>query len=128
MTRADRLALVALPAYWLVLFTATHYPRVPLPDQVPHGDKVVHFAAFALLALLYWRFAVALHRPLGPRFAWATAVVLIAYAALDEYLQQFVGRFTDLHDFFANAAGILAVVVVAELRRRRRSREPSVRP
>jgi VanZ family protein len=101
---------IALVAYWIALFAATHYPRIPIPGEVPHGDKLVHFTAFGLLAFLF-RKAV----PLG---VWPSAAILIAYAALDEWLQQFVGRFTDPIDFVANAAGIVTVLVVLQLRRR----------
>ena len=117
-TRWDRAALVALPAYWVLLFVATHYPRVPIPGEIPHGDKLVHFTAFGLLAFLYWRLAKAVGRA-GKHFVWYTAALLIAYAALDEYLQQFFGRYTDVMDFAANTAGIVAVLVALELYRRR---------
>lgn len=119
-TRWQHAARIALPAYWLLLFVATHYPRVRIPGEVPHGDKLVHFTAFGLLAFLYWQFARA-RREVGQRFVWSSAAVLIAYAALDEYLQQFVGRFTDVLDFVADAAGIVAVLAVLELHRRWRA-------
>ena len=116
--RWARAAQIALPVYWVALFVATHYPRVPVPGEIPHGDKLVHFAAFGLLALLFWQFVKA-RRPLGPRFVFAAAGVLVPYAALDEWLQQFVGRFTDLADFLANTAGIVVTLAVLELARRK---------
>ncbi len=112
------MALVALPAYCVLLFVATHYPRVRIPGEIPNSDKAVHFTVFGLLAFLYWHFAAA-RRLLGARFAWVSAGVLVAYAAVDEYLQQFFGRDTDIVDFAANTAGILAVLTALELRRRR---------
>ncbi|MBA3454936.1 MAG: VanZ family protein [Deltaproteobacteria bacterium] len=117
----ERAALIALPVYWIALFIATHYPRVAIPGEIPHSDKLIHFSAFGLLAFLFWRFEQA-RRAIGSRFVWAGGLALIAYAALDEYLQQFVGRFTDLNDFIANAAGIVVVLTILELIRRRRSR------
>lgn len=120
MSRWDRAELVALPAYWVLLFAATHYPRVRIPGEVPHGDKLLHFAAFGLLAGLFWWFARA-RRRVTPRLPWLAAAVLIPYAALDEYLQQFVGRFTDVNDFIANTAGIVAVLAALEVHRRWRS-------
>ncbi len=119
-----RLALVALPLYWLALFIATHYPRLRLPDEIPQSDKIAHVTAFALLTLLVWAFAQARH-PIGPRFAWISALGLVAYAALDEWLQQFVGRYTDIADFFANASGIATVSIVLEVLRRRSRRGAS---
>lgn len=117
----DRAALVAFPVYWIALFAATHYPRVPLPGELPQGDKLVHFAAFGVLAFLFWHFVRA-RRPLGDRFAWVSGISLVAYAAFDEYLQQFVGRHTDPMDFAANTAGIVCILAILELSRRRRHR------
>jgi VanZ family protein len=109
---------VALPAYWIALFAATHYPRVPVPGELPHSDKALHFAAFGLLALLLWRRLAARDRPLTARSVWIAALVLGAYATLDEYTQQFVGRYSDLADWAANLAGIACVLAALELRRR----------
>jgi VanZ family protein len=120
-TAWDRAALFALPAYWIALAIATHYPRVTIPDQVPGNDKLVHFTAFGLLAFLRWRFEHAL-RPIGARFVWTAGAVLIAYAALDEYLQKYFGRFTDPLDFLANTSGIVVVLTILEIDRRRRIR------
>jgi VanZ family protein len=117
-----RLALVALPLYWVALFIATHYPRVRLPGEIPQGDKILHFSAFGLLAVLFWAFT-RVRRKIGPHFVWGSAAGLVAYAGLDEWLQQFVGRYTDLNDFFANAAGITTVSIVLELLRRRSERK-----
>ena len=119
-TRWQHAAQIALPVYWLLLFVATHYPRVQIPGEIPHSDKLVHFMAFGVLALLYWQFA-RVRRGVGPRLVWSSAAVLLAYAALDEYLQQFVGRFTDVLDFVADAAGIVAVLAILELHRRWRA-------
>ncbi len=126
-SRRDRAALIALPAYWIALFIATHYPRVRIPDQIPGNDKLVHFTAFGLLAFLRWRFELA-RRPIGNRFVWVTTGVLILYAAFDEYVQQFVGRFTDPLDFLANAGGIIGVLAVLELHRRWRPLPENTKP
>ena len=109
---------IALPIYWIVLLAATHYPRVPMPGEIPQSDKVLHFAAFGLLAFLLWRFMAARPRPLTAASVWIAAAVLVPYAALDEYTQQFVGRYTDLADAIADVAGILCVLAVLEVRRR----------
>ncbi len=115
------LALVALPVYWVALFIATHYPRVRLPDEIPQSDKIAHFSAFGLLTLLFWAFTRVRHQ-IGPRFVWVSAPGLVAYAAFDELLQQFVGRYTDVDDFLANASGIATVSIILELLRRRSER------
>lgn len=109
----------ALPAYWVFLFTSTHLPRLRVPLPTPAADKVLHLAAFGLLAFLFWRCAEAIRRPVSPTFVWFALIVLAAYAAVDEYLQSFVGRSADLADWLANVVGIGAVLGVLEWRRRR---------
>lgn len=115
--RWDRIWLLALPLYVIALFVATHYPRITIPGDIPQSDKLVHFVAFALLAFLWWRFIAALGHE-SSRLLVASAVGLLAYAALDEYLQQFVGRHTDVMDFLADGAGIVGVLAVIALARR----------
>ncbi len=114
MTWRRRIWIIALPVYWVALFTATHYPRVRIPGEIPHSDKLVHFGAFGVLAFLFWR----AWQPQNARFVGWAAPLLIAYAALDEWLQQFFGRFTDFNDFIANSAGIVVVLGVLETVRR----------
>jgi len=108
----------ALPAYWVFLFCATHFPRPRLPGELPAADKLVHVVGFGLLAFLFWRFAESFNRDLSARFFWLALLVLSAYAAADEYLQQFVNRQTSRLDWLADVAGILLVLVPLELRRR----------
>lgn len=109
--------LRVLPAYWVFLFCTTHFPRLQIDNAPPQSDKVLHFVAFGMLAFLFWRFFEATGA-VGPIFAWIAVVVLVFYAGVDEYLQQFVGRSTDWEDFFADSTGILVVLLVLELRRR----------
>jgi VanZ family protein len=111
----------ALPVCWLALAAVTHYPQVRIPGE--DTDKVVHFVAFALLAVLFWMFFAAGKRALAPWFVAAAAVVLVAYASIDEYTQRFVGRDSNWSDWVANLAGIGFALLGLELHRRlRRSR------
>jgi VanZ family protein len=109
---------IALPIYWVALIAATHYPRVPLPQDISNSDKIAHFGAFGLLAVLLWRFFAT--RALTNASVWIAAAVLVPYAALDEYTQQFVGRHSDIADWIADVAGIVVVLAIVELRRRTR--------
>ncbi|HEY5927697.1 MAG TPA: VanZ family protein [Kofleriaceae bacterium] len=111
---------VALPVYWIALAAATHYPRVRVPDEIPKSDKVLHFSAFAILALLFWLLLAARKRT-SATTVWIAALVLIPYASLDEYTQRFVGRDSDYFDWIANLAGITCVLVAAEIHRRVRA-------
>ncbi len=110
----------ALPTYWIFLFCLTHLPKLSLGTRVPENtDKLAHFVAFALLAFVYWRFNESFARPVSARFVWAAALLLSAYAALDEYLQQYVNRTPSINDWLANVAGIVTVLATFEIRRRR---------
>lgn len=110
---------VALSVYWIALVLATHYPTVQIPGEFSYRDKVVHFGAFALLALLVYRVVATRARAAA---VWLTAVVLVPYAALDEYTQQFVGRDTDLLDWFADVGGIALALAALAIGRRRAAR------
>jgi VanZ family protein len=92
---------VILAIAWL-----SHQPSLKPPFQLfPHQDKVFHFLEFAGLGLALHvnRDLKALSR-VGPRL-----LAGLGWAALDEIHQRFVpGRFCDLADFLADAAGLLA--------------------
>ena len=117
----------ALPAYWLFLFSVTHLPFLRLGGPIESPDKVAHVVAFGLLAFLFWRFAETLQRPLTDRFVYIAAFSLIAYGAFDEYLQQFVGRGTDLDDWLCDTGGIVVVLALLEWRRRKARRRAAAR-
>ncbi len=106
----------ALPAYWLFLFLSTHLPQLTLPGA--GSDKITHVVGFGLLALLFWKFCESFGRPLPDWFVLAAAIVLAAYAALDEWTQQFVGRGTDWQDWLADTVGIGLALGALEWRRR----------
>ncbi|WP_153558765.1 VanZ family protein [Roseimaritima sediminicola] len=111
-----RLAPILLGVYWILLFTGTHLPSVPMP-QVQHLDKVQHFVAFAGLAfLLAW--AIPAHQR-DPRTKMIFAfLVAICYGLFDELTQQFVGRHTDMMDFAADCGGALMGVLIYRLAKR----------
>jgi VanZ family protein len=114
-----------LPAYWIFLFLATHLPNLRTGGP-PQSDKVMHFVAFGILAFLYWRCFESVSSALGPAFVWTALPVLVAYAGLDEYLQQFVERSSDWEDFAANVVGIVITFALLEWQRRRRDRAAAV--
>ncbi|MEW6252304.1 MAG: VanZ family protein [Planctomycetota bacterium] len=116
-----------LPAYWIFLAACTHFPNLRLGGGIPESDKLAHTAAFGLLAFLFWRFAETLRRPASHRLVWQAWLCLAAYAAVDEWTQQFIGRNVDLTDWLFNVLGsgaVLAVLEVLRLRRAARLRSP----
>jgi VanZ family protein len=111
-----------LAGYWLALFAATHVPkRLPVP-RVDHWDKLAHFSAFALLALLLsaaWQSGAGQLNWRHLRAAW---VVLILYGAFDEWTQPLVGRDASFFDWLADslgsAVGLAAFAWLAKAMRR----------
>lgn len=109
----------ALPTYWMLLFALTHLPRLEFDVGVADSDKYAHALAFAGLAFLYWRAVATAYPPRSVRFAVAAGLVLLVYAGVDEWLQQFTGRSVDVRDWLYGAGGIVAALVALELLRRR---------
>jgi VanZ family protein len=99
-----RIAILLLAAYWLLLVTATHIPKVPEPLEFRTSDKVQHLVAYATLAVL-----AAVTWSLAWPFGWRQALVLLALIAahgvLDEVTQPIVGRTADVLDWFADVTG-----------------------
>lgn len=123
----DRWYRHTLPAYWVFLFSVTHLPQLRPPVSLPESDKLAHFVAYALLAFLLWRFRESFGRPVSSSFIWLAAVGLVAFAAVDEYTQPFVGRDASWLDWVCDAAGVLSVLTVLEWRRRSAKRLDSSR-
>ncbi len=125
--------------YWVSLFVVMHVPvEGGGPTLVPHGDKIIHFGLYYLLARLGGRHQLAARRrqraagfslrghprglkPAAHCLLWA--VVYAAYAALDEWLQPFVGRTMSLGDWIADLIGISLATLTIALQRR--SAEPT---
>jgi VanZ family protein len=86
-----------------------------LSDHI--GRKVVHFAEYALLAVLWWR---ALRTRMSARTAMFAAVAIAsAYAATDELHQAFVhGRHGTPLDWLIDTAGATLAMVRVRTRRR----------
>lgn len=120
MDRSKRLlSLWFWVGFWVALFVATHVPvssAGPLPLR--HGDKVLHFGLYFLLAYLGGRYHRAIGRlSLTRLLVWAVAYC--AYAALDEWLQQFVKRGMSLTDWVWDVIGVLVATAILATTRRR---------
>jgi VanZ family protein len=103
---------LALASYWLSLFVATHLPNnVPI---LPSGrsDKLMHFAAYAILAALLattWQLAAG---HLTVRHLVVLWIAVVLYGAVDEWTQIPVGRDCNLWDWIADALGALTALAV----------------
>jgi VanZ family protein len=98
-------AIVVLVVYWGALFVATHTPDIGDGQLFQYADKVAHACAYALLA---WMAAMVLrvfHWPLR----WICVCVFVVcatYGAIDEWLQQYTKRRSDINDWLADIIGI----------------------
>lgn len=119
-----RLTAAVTSIYWTALAITTHAPLKPEQFEAdfelpPWSDKVYHFGAFGLLAVLlaltlsvydHWKQTGATWQ----KRALQIVVVLVAYAALDELTQPLTNRYCDVWDWATDAAG--AIVGVAAYR------------
>lgn len=99
-----RTSVIALVAYWLVLITATHIPKVPEPLGFRPSDKLVHLAAYAVLGALVG-LVCSQYRRLRFWLAVVLLIVLAVHGALDEVTQPLVGRHADVADWCADILG-----------------------
>ena len=107
-----------LPAYWVYLFCITHFPGLQVRMGSLPIDKVLHALFFGLLAFLFWRFAETFRKPAPGWLALVALVWIGAYAAADEWTQDYFRRGTDPEDWVADMVGVAAVLGVLEWRRR----------
>jgi len=101
-TRTWRVAILSL--YWAFIFTGTHLPPSPIVRLAgPLPDWLMHGAIFAGLGwLVAWTWG---RSPLGRGRAIRLYLLLIGYAAMDEWTQPLVGRQCELRDWMADAVG-----------------------
>jgi len=109
-----RVLLVLLIGYWIALFVGTHWPQLP-HFGVSASDKILHFAAYAGLAVLMtaalcWGRPAKLSRPV------VIFLVLCVYGAFDEITQMPIrGRTADRYDWYMDVLGALVGVVLGSL-------------
>jgi VanZ family protein len=99
-----RIAILLLAAYWLLLITATHIPKVPEPLGFRTSDKVQHLVAYGTLAVLAaWVWS--LLRPFGWRQALLLLALVASHGVFDEVTQPIFGRNADVLDWYADVTG-----------------------
>lgn len=119
---------IATGAYWAVLFTLTHVPKLPPP---PGGmsDKGAHFLAYGGLAgalfLTLWAY-----RPTWGWLGWRVLAICAAYGAVDEWTQAipFIHRSCDIRDWLADMGGTLVAITVLSVVRWAARRAVARRP
>ena len=107
-----KLCMAALAVYWLALSVATHVPS-DFPAMPPaRTDKIVHAAAFAVLAWLLartWQLSAGQLNGSHLRAAW---LAIVLYAAADELTQPWFGRTCSLADWLADLLGAAGGIVL----------------
>ena len=92
--------------YMALIFWASSGPTtIPFQQNVPHVDKLLHLAAYAVLGVLL---CLPSHRLTRSIFwsAWFAVLAAGLYGLSDEIHQSFVpGRSDDLYDLIADMAG-----------------------
>lgn len=119
ISKRQTLLKVLFGLYFLTLFAATHLPVPELLEvAVSMYDLLFHGAAYFVLAVLAilvfcWDFkpqfkgiSDAFGLKPARQAPWTLALLLIGYAALDEYLQGFVNRYPDVRDWLADSVGV----------------------
>lgn len=96
--------IVALPVYWIAIFTATHIRHIP--DWMVNNkmsDMTLHFLCYFVLTFLFW---TALSpgqkvnwKKLKP---WIVTLIILGYGVFDEFSQGFVGRGVELKDYIGD--------------------------
>jgi VanZ family protein len=105
LLREPRIWQAMLAIYWLALFVSTHLPQATPLVPGNQIDKLVHMAAYAVLAGLFaatWQHSSGQLIAPHLRAAW---IAIALYAAVDEWTQTFVGRDASAIDWLADVAG-----------------------
>jgi len=122
-----RLAFV----YALAVIAVSSLPTSRLPDLGGHEiDKLLHFVQYAVLGYLVSR-GWGPGRPAGNRRigSWLPAVILLAFAALDESHQRWIpGRSVEFWDWVADSAGVMVSYSLGVRANRRMRGFPSPPP
>lgn len=119
MKRRHKYALAALLIYWPMLFIITHLPVKIIATYLHNAkmsDYVMHYLAYLILAFFWW-FAIRPYKKVDWRKipVWLSLALLAWYSAIDEWLQMYVGRSPQLHDFLADFAGVLTSLIILSL-------------
>jgi VanZ family protein len=99
---------------WVGAFTATHIPNNMIPKEVHDLGKVtLHGVGF--LGLASWFILTLAAFRINPiRRMLLALFVMMVYAAIDEYTQQFFGRSPALYDWTIDTIGTVVAIMLWE--------------
>jgi len=80
------------------------------------SDKTMHTLAYLGLVCVGW-FSISPYKKVDWRKVkvWLALAVMVWYGAFDEWLQGRIGRSADIHDFYADLAGVLFGLVILSI-------------
>ena len=105
--------LSVLTAYCGLIFWLSDRSGIPAPQFFPHQDKLVHFALYAFMGWLAWRFLRHLIAQKG-LLILATIGFCSVYGITDEFHQSWVaGRTSDPLDWLADTVGATVAAIWA---------------
>lgn len=112
MARRARLLWIVTIAYWALLFTATHTPKLP-PVATVVSDKLEHVIGYGILATLL-NLCLRARDPVRPNIGMIVLLVLMVYGVIDELLQAmpFIHRSCEFLDWCADVTGASIAVVL----------------
>lgn len=92
----------------MLFVPANQLPSEPF-IKIPHFDKMVHFAIFAILCTLLFRPV----KKLTPNYYFWTPMAALVLAVVLEFSQHKItqSRHTDIYDLFANTLGLSAATL-----------------
>ena len=98
-----------LVSYCIFIFIMSSISTPDLMPTVDYSDKILHFGAFVVLAVLFWRAYSSLHLDLKNRILIVlTLVSSIAFGVLIEVNQSFLShRHAEMADISADILGAL---------------------
>lgn len=92
------------------------YPFKQGPKLIPHADKLIHFAMYAITAALF--FSILIKKTRFKQAMLFSVLLTVGYGLLLEILQYLTGRQASPWDAAANLLGALAAMLYIGYRRR----------
>lgn len=120
MLQRTKLAMIALPAFWLCVFGAVTLALLPHPPHFGEvGDKAQHMIAFGTMALIgSFAFPGMSKLRVGERLSFLGALVEVAQSI------PALHRDCDIRDWIADTVAIVVVLVALHLLRLPRGESP----
>ncbi len=103
---------IILFSYCGLIYLLSAQSKLATPFWFNHQDKLIHFAAYALMALWCWRFFRHFLNKIQ-HLIIVTALFCSFYGLTDEWHQSFVpGRNADSADWLADTCGALFMIAI----------------